>query len=209
MPRSLLQRGLSFTRYPKYCADLYLNLLFHVVLRRKGVEIGPGVRWYGMPIISRAADSVMRIGAGARLCSRSSDTALGVNHPVVLRTLVAGALLEIGEGVRMSGTSICAAQRITIGSRCVIGANATIVDTDFHALAAQARSGPDDAKGARACAVAIDDDVFIGAGAFILKGSTIGAGAVIGAGSVLSGHVPAGAVFCGNPARMVRASTSV
>ena len=41
----------------------------------------------------------------------------------------------------------------------------------------------------------IGNDVWIGAGAVILRGTTIGDKAVIGAGSIVKGDVPAGCVY--------------
>ncbi len=52
--------------------------------------------------------------------------------------------------------------------------------------------------------VVINDDVWIGCGAIILKGVTIGRGAVIGAGSLVNKDVPEMAVVVGNPARVVK-----
>lgn len=52
--------------------------------------------------------------------------------------------------------------------------------------------------------VVINDDVWIGCGAIILKGVTIGHGAIIGAGSVVTKDVPKNAVVVGNPARIVK-----
>ncbi|MDZ4064777.1 MAG: DapH/DapD/GlmU-related protein, partial [Coriobacteriia bacterium] len=60
-------------------------------------------------------------------------------------------------------------------------------------------------RGTGVSAVHIEDDVFIGAGAIVLKGVTIGAGSVIGSGSVVTASVPAAVVCAGNPARVVRA----
>lgn len=44
----------------------------------------------------------------------------------------------------------------------------------------------------------------IGAGSTLLPGITIGEGAMIGAGSVVTKSVPAGEVWVGNPARLVK-----
>ena len=52
--------------------------------------------------------------------------------------------------------------------------------------------------------VLIGNDVWIGAGAIVLKGVTIGDGAVVGAGSVVTKDIPAGAIAVGNPAKVVR-----
>jgi acetyltransferase-like isoleucine patch superfamily enzyme len=126
-----------------------------------------------------------------------------VNHPVVIRTLASGAAIVMGDGVRMSGTTICAASRVVIGRRCVIGANVTIADTDFHSLDSSVRSSPNDAQQARTKPVEIGEDVFIGGGSYILKGVTVGHRAVIGAGSVVTRSVPDDAIVAGNPATIL------
>ncbi len=51
--------------------------------------------------------------------------------------------------------------------------------------------------------VVIEDDVWIGIGAILLKGVTIGAGARVEAGSVVAHDVPAGTRAAGNPARVM------
>jgi maltose O-acetyltransferase len=52
--------------------------------------------------------------------------------------------------------------------------------------------------------VSIGNDVWIGGGCIILPGVTLGDGCTIGAGSVVTRSVPAGAVACGNPCRIIR-----
>jgi len=52
--------------------------------------------------------------------------------------------------------------------------------------------------------VTIEDDVWVGHGAAILKGVTIGTGAVVGAGAVVTKDVPPYAVVGGVPARILR-----
>lgn len=50
----------------------------------------------------------------------------------------------------------------------------------------------------------VGNDVWIGAGATVLRGVTIGDGAVIGAGSVVTKSVPPYAIVAGNPARLIK-----
>lgn len=52
--------------------------------------------------------------------------------------------------------------------------------------------------------VVIEDDVWIGARAVILRGVTIGRGAIIGAGSVVTQSIPPYAVATGIPARVIK-----
>lgn len=172
-------------------------------LRQLGAEVGEGLTLYGLPLVTRAPASSIRLGRQVALCSVSRDTALGVAHPVILRTLQPGAVLEIGDDVGMSGGSVCAAVRVTIGRQCLIGADVQISDTDFHAIAPAGRRHEQRPECIGSAPVAIGDNVFIGAGARILKGVCIGRDAVIGAGAVVTSSVPDGAIAAGNPARVV------
>jgi acetyltransferase-like isoleucine patch superfamily enzyme len=198
-----LKRLISFHKYPRYITDIYVNLILQRFWRTQGIILGNKVVWYGKPIISKIKGSTIKIGDGCRICSDSTQTALGVNHPVILSTLRPGARLQVGSGVRMSGTTVCAVERVIIGDRCVIGANATIVDTDFHSLDPIIRSSKADDQLAYHQPVLIGNDVFIGGSSIILKGVEIGDGAVIGAGSVVTKSVPERVIVAGNPARPI------
>lgn len=167
------------------------------------MTIADQVRFHGCPIIEMAPGSRISIGEGAVLTSVSQRTALAVNHAVVLRTLRAGASIEIGEDSGISGGSICAAVSISIGRGALLGANVTIIDTDFHPVRAARRRHEPMTNPRLDDAVRIGDNVFLGTGAIILKGTTIGDNAVVGAGAVVRGNVPEGAIVTGNPAREV------
>jgi maltose O-acetyltransferase len=70
-----------------------------------------------------------------------------------------------------------------------------IMDTDQHAV-----PGADLAVGA----VVIEDRVWIGARAIILKGVRVGRDSVIGAGAIVTKSVPPGSVVVGQAARVIR-----
>jgi len=120
----------------------------------------------------------------------------------VLATRKPTAQIHIGNNCGFTGTTLVAAEAITIGNRVLVGANSTIADTDFHPLQPAARV-QDILNGAHK-PIVIEDDVFVGMNCLILKGVTIGTGSVIGAGSVVTRDVPPGVVVAGNPAAIVR-----
>src|SRR5436190_1225383 len=102
-----------------------------------------------------------------------------------------GSTLKLGDGFGFTGATLVAAERIQIGHRVLVGANASIMDTDFHPLDPERRRA--DINAGTSAEVIIEDDVFIGMNAIILKGVRLGAGCVVGAGSVVMHDVPAGA----------------
>lgn len=98
------------------------------------------------------------------------------------------------------GTSIVSMSQVTIGSRVRFAPNVVIMDTDGHVT----ERGAGNAKPLPiASAVVIEDDVWIGYGATILKGVTLGTGAVVGAGSIVTKSVPANTIVAGNPAKPI------
>lgn len=182
----------------RWLAYPYIRLLFAA----SGVPWGRGWRLYGTPIIQRHRKSIMRFGPGLNLRSTVHSNPLGPNHPVMLCTLQEEAVLDIGPNFAMTGGSICAAERITIGDNVGIGANSVIVDTNFHSMNPEIRlMQPTIADTAP---VVIEDGVFIGMNCIVLKGVTIGKASVIGAGSVVTKSIPPRMIAAGNPARIVK-----
>ena len=172
-------------------------------LRAIGVELEKDVAFTGWPLVQMDRSSRIRIGSRAALCSDSRFTALGVCKPIILKTLRPGAVISIGDDTGMSGTVICAALSVSIGKSCLIGADVTISDTDFHAVEPQNRRYRWGWDGIGVAEVVIGDNVFVGAGVRILKGAKIGANSVIGAGSIVIGEIPANTIAAGVPCRPI------
>jgi len=194
-------------RYPRYVRGLWRLIATKVryrQIRRIGVNVPESAAFIGMPIISMKPGSKIAIGENCVICSDSKFTELGVNHPVVMRTLRSEAMIMIGKDTGISGGAICAAVSVTIGDECLIGANVTITDTDFHPMNPAGRRYNQNPQEISAEPVEIGDNVFIGTGALILKGVKIGANSVIGAGSVVTGDVPPDSIVAGSPARFIR-----
>ncbi|MCD2317281.1 hypothetical protein LQ954_14125 [Sphingomonas sp. IC-11] len=165
------------------------TLVMRTVAARLGVTVGASTTCTGRAVLRPGGGRII-IGERVSLVSRSDATALGVARPIILRCLTNEAAIEIGDDTGLSGTVICAATRVTIGKRCLIGADVTIFDTDFHPHEPEGRryAAPDWPRISER--VTIGDDVFVGTGALVQKGVTIGNGAIIAARSVVTKDVP-------------------
>lgn len=110
-----------------------------------------------------------------------------------------GARITIGAGTYVNRRSeFHCDKRIAVGNGCAIAWDVQILDSDHHAI--DGRNEPAD--------VVIDDHVWIGARAMILKGVHIGEGAIVAAGSVVTADVPARCAVAGSPAKVVRRDVS-
>ena len=110
------------------------------------------------------------------------------------------AYIEIGDGTSLNNdVAIRALSEIIIGQNCLIGDRVTIYDADFHEIApATRRRSPGEIK-----LVKIENNVWIGSQATVLKGVTIGENSVVAANSLVTKDVPANVIVGGNPARII------
>lgn len=152
-----------------------------------------------------------RVGARARIVGRptiegdvefGSDLVLS-SRPIRSHLIASlGAKIRVGDRVTIgSGAAIAAQVRIEIGNDVEIGRGVMILDTDFHDVGAfdsNSSSAP----------VVIEDGVVLGDRVVVLKGAHIEKGARVLERSVVSGHVPAGAIVAGVPARTVRSKSN-
>lgn len=107
------------------------------------------------------------------------------------------AVLKIGSRTFLNGTRFGCSKSIEVGDDCIL-ADARIMDTDFHAVHKQrnlAQMSPDTAP------VKIGNNVWVAAGAAILKGVEIGDNSVVAFGSVVAKSIPSDKIFGGNPAK--------
>jgi acetyltransferase-like isoleucine patch superfamily enzyme len=119
----------------------------------------------------------------------------------------------IGDYCYFTNVVLLCELEVRVGNYVLIGWNTTITDTDFHPIAPAERIAD-----AIACSplgqgrprpsvvrrpVVIEDDVWIGPNAAILKGVRIGRGAFIEPGSLVTRDVPPGARVMGNPAQII------
>lgn len=166
----------------RYLAELALAR-FHL---RAVNAVGAHARTNGRPRI----DNQGRMELGAHVLLRS------VNVPVELVT-EPGALLTIGDGTRLNyGVSVGVTSHVAIGAHVRIGPYVMITDSDFHDVHRRGVRPP-------SRPVVIEDHVWIGAKASVLKGVRIGRGSVVATGAVVTRDVPPFTIVGGVPAAPV------
>lgn len=154
----------------------------YLYLKLNSVEVGKNFKFYGFPKILRATGSKIKIGDNFESRNWKFSNPLGINHPLILCTWDKNAEIIIGNDVGISGGSIVSAKKISIGDRTLIGANTTIIDTDFHPTKGIKRYSKENIKSGN---VMIGNDVFIGMNVVILKSVELIDNSVVSAGSIL------------------------
>jgi acetyltransferase-like isoleucine patch superfamily enzyme len=119
----------------------------------------------------------------------------------------------IGDDCRFDEAVLVCEAEILVGNRVILGWRATVVDADFHPIDPKERL-----IDAVACSpvgeglrrppftkrsVVIEDDVWVGPQAVILKGVRVGTGAFIEPGAVVVRDVPPRARILGNPGQII------
>ena len=116
-------------------------------------------------------------------------------------TIQAGNDVYIGPGANLSASE----SQIILGNKIMFGPNVTILGGDHNT--SQIGRYMFDVKEKlpeNDLPVIIEDDVWIGTGAIILKGVTIGTGSIIGAGSIVTKNCPPNSIMVGVPAKVVK-----
>ena len=157
----------------------------------------------GCPIVN-VRKGRLSIGKNFRMNNSLWANTIGFATPCVL--IADNANLVIGNNVGMSQAVLNAiGADIVVGDNVLMGGGVKIYSTDFHSLDYSDRRDPlQDRSKRNSLPVRIGNDVFIGAGSFVLKGVSIGDRAIIGAGSVVTKNVPADEIWAGNPARFIK-----
>src|ERR1051326_2663931 len=189
----------------------------HVIVR-EGTALGLRFFWYE-PLFRSQCESVgarfrmerlpyitgrgrIRIGDGVRLSGKSG---FGFSNQGECAPSI-----EIGDGTFIGHEcSFGVAGLITIGRCCLLAARVSVRDFDGHPVDARDRREGRRAPREAIRPVMIGDDVWIGAGATILKGVRIGERAIVGAGAVVTADVPPDSVVAGNPARVIRSGAPI
>ena len=119
--------------------------------------------------------------------------------------LIGSGTISLGSGTTLGNNCVVACvEKVQIGNNVMVAGYCYIVDQDHEFSTPDV---PIAKQGVRAAPVIVDDDVWIGSHAVVLRGVHIGRGAVVGANSVVTSDVPAYSVVAGSPARVIRART--
>lgn len=170
-------------------------------LRHLGVEGGARCQLFGLPVINKCPGSVIRIGDDFVARSQVSSNTIGTIQPVVITTTHPSAKVILGNRVGISGCTLECRELIQLGDRVSLGSGVLIMDNDAHSLDPAERA--EGVLNVRPLPVVLEDDVFVGARAILLKGTRIGARTIVRAGSVVTGEFPPDCIIGGNPAVIV------
>ena len=152
----------------------------------ENARFGEGTQFRGSRLFKRFFSTLDdALICGASCVFENAQFALGEN-----------ARMRIGSHCFFTSAVLLCEQEMVFGDRVMVAWNVTISDPDFHpldpaqrmqdAIACSPMPGDITRPTIGSGAVVIEDDVWVGHGATILKGVTIGAGSFIEPGAVCS-----------------------
>lgn len=150
----------------------------HALADVQSATIGAGTRVWQFVVVLAGA----RIGQDCNICS----------HCLIENDVVIGDRVTVKSGVQLW-------DGLRVGDDVFIGPNVTFAN-DKYPTSRNANF--------KLIATRIESGASIGGGATLLPGVLIGAGASVGAGAVVTKDVPGGATVVGNPARVIKQSSS-
>lgn len=172
------------------------KLYYENLLRYRCKSVGKNFILFGeIPFITGTGEIV--IGDNVEICGKCTFFTGGNICP--------DSKLHIGNNTFLGfNVQISVGKHVSIGNNVLIAASVRIADNDGHPVSPLRQSmhlklTPDDMK-----PVIIEDDVWLGERAVILKGVNIGRGSIVAAGSMVTKSIPPMSIVAGNPARIVK-----
>lgn len=198
----IVSAGLFYTRVRTKIKNVYFNFYNTSYLKYCGAQLGSNLIILGETQLYIKGKTDISIGNNCNIRSRYQGGHLSHCRPssIVVRP---NAKLQIGNNVGMTSVVLYCFNSIIIGNYVKIGSGAILLDSDAHSMDFEIRRTPEDHANRMDAPIIIEDDVFIGADAFIMKGVTIGRGAMVSVRSVVRSSIPPYAIVLGNPAKIV------
>lgn len=119
---------------------------FKLILKLLKCKYGKKLLLKGMPIVFNKRGAKISFGDNVTIKSSFLSNLVGLYSRTVIVTRCPESEIIIGNNVGISGATIYARERITIGDNTLIGGNVKILDNDFHPLDAEARKKDDKSK---------------------------------------------------------------
>lgn len=107
---------------------------FKLVMKMTKVEYGKNLLLKGVPIIFNKGGAKLKIGENVTIKSSFLSNLVGLYSRTIIVTRAPGAEIEIGNNVGISGATIYARKKITIGENTCIGGNCKILTMTFTQL---------------------------------------------------------------------------
>jgi len=168
---------------------------YEPLFRSQCRHVGTAFRMEQLPYLSGQGEIL--IGDGVRLSGKSS---LCFNNRHGNRPQI-----SIGDRTFVGhNCAFVAGSRIDIGNDCLIASGVRIADQDGHPIDANRRRAGEPTPQDRIHPIRIGNDVWIGAGAVILKGVTLGDRSIVAGHAVVTRDVAPDTIVAGNPARVVQ-----
>jgi len=169
---------------------------YEPMFRYRCVKVGSGIYIeYNMPLI---------LGYGSLYVGDRVIISGNVNF-VVSYKVHPDPTIVIGDDVYIGYRSVLScAESIVVGNRVLLAEGVHIYDNNNHPLDPMARARNLPVEKENVAPVVIEDDVWVGSDAAILRGVTVGHGAVVATHAVVTSDVPPMSVVTGNPARVIK-----
>jgi len=182
----LLPNRLLLIRYKLNELKMCIRKLY---LKKLGMEIGINST---IGKIYVPSPNSVKIGHN---CEIRKGSSFWVQSPFNTQNgIVVGDNTFLGEKIEFN----CCGQ-IIIGNNCLIASNVIFVDSKHTFFRSEnIQDQPIDIQ-----PIIVNDDVWIGSGAILLKGVTIGKGAIVGANSLVNKNIPSYEIWAGSPARKI------
>lgn len=168
----------------------------------------------GLPRVTKSIlTGSLRIDPSATIQGSHVTGSVTIGPEVILKGCHIEGHVNIGDYSVLESPCIVLAKHhaVTIGKFCSIAWNTNIINQnhDFqrpstHYMGVHVFGEQEQADMISKGPITIGNDVWIGAGTFILPGVSVGDGAVIAAGSVVVTSIPPYAVAAGVPAKIIR-----